>query len=130
MTDAENVSEKRVEDARSEARDLLRSAHIWSDTKGEPPAMAVEIVASHIESRYADGVREGLSMGRETAETVRAKAQEGVERTSKATATTRTFQEALANYLEAGAVGGACDIIAAIDARIKEKGGFGSRSPG
>jgi hypothetical protein len=60
MTGAENVSEKRVEDARSEARDLLRSAHIWLDTKGEPPAMAVEIVASHIESRYADGVREGL----------------------------------------------------------------------
>ena len=42
----------------SDARDLLRQAYIWADTRGEPPRTAVEIVACALVAAMVEGLRE------------------------------------------------------------------------
>ena len=74
MTDAENVSEERVEAAfragrlaRISASSNLKTAARYEMSEGEKLFMQAALLADapYAASRYADGVREGLRMARD-----------------------------------------------------------------
>ncbi len=59
MTDDEDRARKlAARKAWADARELLRQAYIWEDTRGEPPVITIEIVAAALKAERAEGLRQ------------------------------------------------------------------------